>query len=126
MKQHLLTDNWIRCFRCEGICVCWACTKGKVQRAAKVEPTYVRLSGGKSEVVPSPSRLRPVVELPPSPLHKFGPTAPTTKIGKPKRKPVVPQPKWVEVDTDLSKNEAEDRFFVSKPKCALKLISDLI
>ncbi|KLO19501.1 hypothetical protein SCHPADRAFT_935297 [Schizopora paradoxa] len=60
----------------------------------------------------TPSRLRPVVELPMSPLPKFGPSAPTTKIGKPKRKPVVPQPKWVEVDTDLSQNDAEDRFFI--------------
>lgn len=119
-NQNLHSERWIRCFRCVGNCVCWACTKGKAAKALKAAPIYVRLSNGKSEVVPSPSRLRPVVELPMSPVPKFGPPTTTGKISRPKKKPVVPQPKWVEVDTDLSKSEAEDRFFVSSSRSAIK------
>lgn len=64
-------------------------------------------------MVPSPSRMRPTVELPISPGPKFGLIKPVAKVSRPKKKQVVPEPKWIEADTELSKSEAEDRFFVS-------------
>lgn len=96
------------------------------------EPVYVRLSGCSSEVVcphlqqiiiscirtdfvfkvPSPSRMKPIIELPlVSPGPKFGVIVPT-KIRRPKKKAAIPEPKWVEVTTELNKEQAEDRIFV--------------